>query len=427
MTTTNPDVQLSDVLIVGGGMAGGLMAAALMHSGLSVVVLDAAPVPKMPAGAATPRVSALTEASQHMLANVGAWQKIPPARIQPYDRMHVWDGDGTGDVHFAAQDLHTDALGWIVENEALVAALYQAVTQKQDGDVPQPLAATRWEANARTDSIRRSEQGWRLKLADGRRFCAPMLVGADGARSAVRQTAGIPGTPRDTGHVAIVGSATTALPHGACARQRFIDSGPLALLPLCDGEGASGVLHQVSIVWSLWPGEAERLMALDDAAFDIALTQASTGCLGDMQFQGRRLVFPIQELHASSYIADGLALIGDAAHVVHPLAGQGINLGLLDAAVLAEEMLRALQRGLPHWHASALRRYERRRRGHNALMLNALHGFKVLFETSAPPVRMARNMGMNLVNRVLPARNLFARQAMGRGGDLPQLARSKAL
>ncbi|MBZ2189160.1 UbiH/UbiF/VisC/COQ6 family ubiquinone biosynthesis hydroxylase [Alcanivorax sp. JB21] len=406
----------SDVLIVGGGMAGGLMAAALMHSGLSVVVLDAAPVPQMPAGAATPRVSALTEASRHMLENVGAWQQLPPARIQPYDRMHVWDGDGTGDVRFAAQDLHTDALGWIVENEALVAALYQVVTASR----------VQWQPNARTECIRRSEQGWRVTLADGREYCAPMLIGADGARSAVRQVAGIPGTGRDTGHVAIVGSAMTALPHGACARQRFIDSGPLALLPLFTGErGEPEARHQVSIVWSLWPAEAERLMALDDAAFDIALTQASTGCLGDMQFQGRRFVFPIQELHASSYISEGLALIGDAAHVVHPLAGQGINLGLLDAAVLAEEMLRARQRGLPHCHASALQRYERRRRGHNALMLNAMHGFKVLFEASAPPVRLVRNMGMNLVNRLLPARNLFARQAMGRGGDLPQLARSK--
>ena len=409
-----------DVLIVGGGMAGGLMAAALMQSGLSVVVLDAAPAPQMPAGAATPRVSALTEASRHMLENVGAWQKLPPARIQPYDRMHVWDGDGTGDVSFAAQDMHTDALGWIVENEALVAALYQVVTA--------PDSPVRWESGARTNRIDRSAPGWRVRLADGREYRAPLLVGADGARSAVRQSAGIPGTARDTGHVAIVGSATTALPHGACARQRFIDSGPLALLPLFTGErGApdADAVDQVSIVWSLWPAEAERLMALDAAAFDSALTQASTGCLGDMQFQGRRFVFPIQELHASSYISEGLALIGDAAHVVHPLAGQGINLGLLDAAVLAEEISRARRRGLPHWHGSALQRYERRRRGHNALMLNALHGFKVLFEASAPPVRLARNIGMNLVNRLLPARNLFARQAMGRGGDLPVLARKR--
>ena len=399
----------TDILIVGGGMAGGLMAAALADTGLSVTVLDAAPTPQVPAGPAQPRVSALTEASQRMLAHVGAWQALPADRVQPYTRMQVWDGDGTGEVHFDARDVPAEALGWIVENDALVAALHRVM----------PANVT-WQAGVRMTQVRRVATGWQVTLADGGCLQAPLLIGADGAQSAVRQAAGIPAPAQDTGHVAIVGSIRTTSPHEGCARQRFLTSGPLALLPLF-GDG-----HDCSIVWSLWPQEAERLMALDDAGFDRALTQASSEALGALAFQGRRLVIPIRTLHASSYVRPGLALIGDAAHVVHPLAGQGINLGLLDAAVLAEEIQRGLARGLPHWHEAVLARYARRRRGHNALMQRALLGIKSLFEAPSLEWRWLRNTGMKAVNAAAPLKRLLAQEALGRSGDLPQIARDRA-
>lgn len=397
-----------DILIIGGGMAGGLLAGALTGSGWRVTLLDAAATPIMPDGLGRPRVSALTEASQQMLARTGAWDILPPARVQPYQDMQVWDGDGTGEVHFNAAEVGAEALGWIVENDAVVAAQYQAVTAA--GDV-------QWLTGAPVQNIRREQDLWQVTLADGRVFSAPMLVGADGARSGVRDTLGIPGAHQDTGHVAIVGTVQMALPHDGCARQRFINTGPLALLPLF-GDG-----HQCSIVWSVWAAEAERLMALGEDAFNEALTQASQGCRGALRMLGPRAAFSIRELHASDYVRDGAALIGDAAHVVHPLAGQGINLGMLDAAVLAEEFTRARERGLPFYHPAALARYQRRRRGHNALMLNALRGFKVLFEQPSLEVRLLRNVGMNLVNRAAPVKRFLAQQALGRGGDMPMLAR----
>ncbi|WP_342767603.1 FAD-dependent monooxygenase [Isoalcanivorax indicus] len=395
-----------DVLIVGGGMAGGMLAAALGDSGLRVTVLDAAPEPVMPEGPPHPRVSALTEASQRMLTQVGAWAQLPAARVQAYQRMQVWDGDGTGEVTFDAGSVQAEALGWIVENDALVAALYRA----------RP-ANVQWLSRTRTQAIRRQGEHWQVTLEDGRVLSAPLLIGADGARSRVRDAAGIPAPVQDTGHVAIVGSLRSAMPHDGCARQRFLTSGPLALLPL-SGDG-----QDCSLVWSLWPREAERLMALAPEAFEAALTQASDACLGALSFQGARQVIPIRTLHASDYVRPGLALIGDAAHVVHPLAGQGINLGLLDAAVLAEEMQRSLSRGLPAWHAAALNRYQRRRWGHNALMLRALSGIKALFEANALELRWARNTGMRWVNRLVPVKQLLAREALGRQGDLPRLAR----
>lgn len=402
--TTDP----VDVVIIGGGMAGGLLAAALAGGPLRVRLVDAAPVPQMPEGLARPRVSALTEASQRMLARTGAWAKLPAARVQPYTQMQVWDGDGTGEVIFDASEAGVPSLGWIVENDAVVAALYQALASAPN---------VRWQCDARVTQLQRSTAGWQIVLADGSELAAPMLVGADGARSSVRESAGIPGTLRPTGHLAIVGTVALQQPHEQCARQRFIDTGPLALLPL-GGDG-----YHCSLVWSCLPTEAERLMALDDAAFDQALTQASQGCRGELRLLGRRGLFPINELHASEYVRDGVALIGDAAHVVHPLAGQGINMGMLDAAVLAEEFERAHARGLPFYHPSALARYQRRRRGHNALMLNALHGFKVLFEQPSLEARLVRNLGMKLFNRAAPLKRLLASHALGRSGDLPALAR----
>lgn len=395
----------TDVLIVGGGMAGGMLAAALKQGDLGCVVLDQAPAPQMPKGEAEIRVSAITEASMHMLANVGAWQRIAAERAAPYQGMDVWDGDGTGRVSFDAAAVQASALGWIVENAVITAALYQS------------CEGIDWRAGAAIADLCRADDGWHARLANGDEIVAELLVGADGARSMVRERAGIAAAPKDSGHIAIVATIHSEMPHGAVARQRFLDTGPLALLPLF-GDG-----NTFSLVWSAEPVLAKYLMDLDDAEFSRQLTLASESVLGRCELVGRRGAFPIHTLHASEYIADGLALIGDAAHVVHPLAGQGINLGFLDAAVLAEELTKARQRGLLIADSSVLRRYQRRRRAHNAVMLNALNGIKALFGQRDPGVRLLRNMGMNWVNRLPMAKSFFANEALGRNGDLPALAR----
>lgn len=399
--------EFVDIVIAGGGMAGGLLAAALRDSGLRIVVLDAAPIPTLPENEPEQRVSALTEASMQMLANVGAWQRMPVQRLAPYQRMDVWDGNGSGRVTFSAQEARADQLGWIVENRLVTAALYQACVDNVD-----------WRAQRTLVNAQRTAGGWLLECDNGDRLHARLLVGADGARSAVRSYAGIAAAPKDSGHIAVVAPVHTEIKHGACARQVFLESGPVALLPLY-GDG-----HLSSLVWSAPPALAQHLMSLDDDAFSAALTHASENVLGRCELAGRRGAFPIHTVHASEYVGHHLALIGDAAHVVHPLAGQGINLGFLDAGVLAEEILRAQQRGVALGDATVLARYQRRRRAHNALMLNALNGIKTFFGQRDPALVFLRNTGMRLVNRLAPVKSLLAAEALGRHGDLPALARA---
>lgn len=385
-------------------MAGGMLAASLAEQSLDIVLLDGAPVPQAPSAEPGLRVSALTETSERLLRAAGVWQNMPADRLCPYDHMEVRDGDGTGEVHFSATDSAASHLGTLVENDSVVAALFQRCHAASRID---------WRSDCRVASISRAEHGWRVQLATGEIIGCRLLIGADGARSMVRSAAGLAAPSRDTGHVAIVATLQTGLPHQNCARQAFLDSGPLALLPLY-GNG-----HQCSLVWSLWPERAGQLMSLPENAFANALTQASQSWLGDIQLASERLAFPIHDLHAGEYVCERLALIGDAAHVVHPLAGQGINLGLLDAAVLAEEIGRAIAAERDWSSLALLQRYQRRRRGHNAAVVAAMRGFKVLFEQRSPALRFIRNAGMSLVNRHSLFKGILAAQALGRFDDAP--------
>lgn len=400
------------ILIVGGGMTGGLLAILLAEQGLQVTVLDGAPAPRFPEGEAQLRVSTLTEASYWLLKNSGVWELLQPGRVQPYAAMQVWDQDGSGEVQFQASEVGAESLGWLLENNHLAAALYQRA---------QALENLNWLCDVQVDGARKQHGGWQVSAA-GQHWQADLLVGADGANSRVRDWAGISGSPKDSGHHALVATIATAQPHGGCARQVFMESGPLALLPLYDdpqlGEG-----RQCSIVWSAWPQRIAELREMDEARFALELQAACGEVLGPVQLLGPRAVFPIQERHAGSYIAEGLALVGDAAHVIHPLAGQGVNLGLLDAAVLAEEVGQAVAAGRGCADGFALARYQRRRRGENLLMQNAMRGFKGLFEQRALPLRWLRNTGMRWVNQAGPLKRQLVQQALGRGGDVPLLAR----
>ncbi|WP_024645164.1 2-octaprenyl-3-methyl-6-methoxy-1,4-benzoquinol hydroxylase [Pseudomonas syringae] len=405
----------ADVLIVGAGMVGSALALALQGSGLEVLVVDGGPLsvkPFDPQSNFEPRVSALSAASQRILQRLGAWEGIAARRISPYAHMHVWDGSGTGEIHFSASSVHANVLGHIVENRVVQDALLDRLHDSDIGLL----------ANSRLEQMRHSGDDWLLTLADGRLLRAPLVIAADGANSAVRRLTETPTREWDYQHHAIITSVRTAESHKKTAWQRFTDDGPLAFLPL-DREGE----HWCSIVWSVTPTEAERLMLLDDELFCRELESALEGRLGQILTADPRLCVPLRQRHAKRYVAKGLALIGDAAHTIHPLAGQGVNLGFLDAAVLAEVLTHAAQRGERWSDARVLGRYERRRMPHNLTLMAAMEGFERLFQANPLPLRWLRNTGLKVVNQLPEAKALFVREALGLSGDLPELARIDAL
>ncbi|WP_290576647.1 UbiH/UbiF/VisC/COQ6 family ubiquinone biosynthesis hydroxylase [Ketobacter sp.] len=416
-STSSPSTSWSgqpDILIVGAGMAGLTLAAALAEQPVSVQIID----PQLPDGperwpnSFDPRVSALTQASENMLRRLGAWPAMAAQRVAPFAHMDVWDGDGTGNIQFHAAEAGATHLGHIVENRVTTHALYERV-----------LAASNVEVIATgLDKILENEQGgWRILLSDGRALEPTLLIGADGARSRVRDQLGFRCRTWSYGQSAIVTTVQTAQPHGDTARQVFLESGPLAFLPLREQSTSRGSCLS-SIVWTLDDDQLEPVMALSEAEFCARLGQAFEQRLGPVLNTDRRFAFPLLQNHAVDYIQPGVALLGDAAHTIHPLAGQGINLGLLDAAVLAEEIQRALQYELPLDDFSILRRYQRRRKPHNLLLMSTMEGFKRLFGVDVPPLRVVRNLGMSFCNRHSLIKGQIMARAMGMEGDLPALA-----
>jgi len=403
----------ADLLIVGAGMVGSALALALRHSGLQILLLDGGPLTVRPFDAQAPfepRVSALSAASQRILERLGAWEGIAQRRATPYSDMHVWDGSGTGQIHFSAASVHAQVLGHIVENRVVQDSLLERLHDSDVGLL----------ANARLEQLRRSGDDWLLTLADGRRLRAPLVVAADGAHSAVRRLAGCDTREWDYLHHAIVTSVRCSAGHQATAWQRFTDEGPLAFLPLT----RDGQQDWCSIVWSTTPEQAERLMALDDAAFVQALERAFEGRLGSVLQADPRVCVPLRQRHAKRYVEHGLALVGDAAHTIHPLAGQGVNLGFLDAAVLADVLGKACERGERLADVKVLSRYERLRMPHNLALMAAMEGFERLFQANPLPLRWLRNSGLKLVQQMPEAKAMFVRQALGLSGDLPELARA---
>jgi 2-octaprenylphenol hydroxylase len=404
----------ADLVIVGAGMVGSALALALQGSGLDILLIDGSPLsvkPFAPSAAFEPRVSALSMASQRILERVGAWPGIEARRTSPYGEMQVWDGSGTGHIHFSAASVHAETLGHIVENRVIQDALLDRLHDTDLGLL----------ANARLEQLRHSGDDWLLTLADGRTVRTPLVIAADGANSAVRRLAGCATREWNYLHHAIVTSVRCSKPHQRTAWQRFTDDGPLAFLPLAREEGGE---DWCSIVWSTTPEQAERLMALDDNDFCRELGKAFEWRLGDVLEADPRLCIPLRQRHAKRYVEPGLALIGDAAHTIHPLAGQGVNLGFLDAAVLAEVLLHALERGENLADERVLSRFERRRMPHNLAMMAAMEGFQRLFQADPLPLRWLRNSGLNFVDGLAEGKALFVRQALGLSGDLPALAKA---
>ncbi len=370
-----PPVTRFDAVIVGAGMVGAALAGLLAEAGMQVALVEAKAstlhLDDVAGEIPAPRVSALTPVSQRLLTHLGAWPAMQTARVTPYRYMEVWDAEGSGHIRFSADEAGTAVLGHIVENDVTLAALNEQVAK-------QPTL-TRLNG-VRVEALQTTARGRWLVLDDGRQLQTPLLVAADGARSALRALAGISVAEEPMAQEAVVTTVRCAQPHGATARQAFIAGRPLAFLPLTvDGDD-----RYCSIVWSTTPEHAQ------------ALTR-----------------------HAQHYVQPNFALVGDAAHSLHPLAGQGVNLGLMDAAVLAEEVVLAWRRGAPWGSVATLRRYERRRRFDNSAMLGLMKGFKGLFGSQHPVFTLARNVGMSGMNQLVPLKRLVMRQATGERGRLP--------
>lgn len=403
--TADAPTQQFDILIVGGGMIGSALALGLSRQGWQVGLIEGAPAASLMAQAEPansvddfePRVSAISLASQRLLEELGAWPKVQASRHCGYREMTVWDGDGTGRIHFDAAELHARSLGTIVENRNIVRALFESLS---DSSV-QLLDGVRVKAWSR---------GQGVELEDGRCLAARLVVGADGALSRLRQWSGLATREWDYDQQAIVCTVRTSQNHRYTAWQRFSPTGPLAFLPLLNEAGDE---HFCSIVWSQDTLEARRLMALETESFRKELEAAIERELGEVLAVSRRFAFPLRQRHAKDYIADGLALVGDAAHTIHPLAGQGANLGYGDVRALLEELERARELGLAPDDASVLARYQRRRKGENLAMMAAMEGFKQLFARDELPVRWLRNTGMRWLNQLAPLKNRIAAEAMG--------------
>ena len=378
-----------DVLVVGAGVAG-LTAAALLAqsrhaSRLHITVVDAAPRPVHDVAADVAlRVAAIAQGSVQLLEQIGAWQHVLDTRASPYESMRVWDEsvepDSHGALQFEAAEFAVPQLGFIVENVLVQCALLR-VLDKLDVEL---------RFNARVE-----------------KFDAGLVIGADGARSSVRDHYGIRAHEFPYGQTAVVTHLQPQRPHRRTALQRFTREGPLGMLPLADG--------RISVVWSVADRLADEARDCSDAELAAMLTEASDFALGNLEVAGPRGAFPLCARHASRYVLPGLALIGDAAHAVHPLAGQGANLGLQDAARLADVVDEALGAGEFPGDRRVLRRYERARKGENATMLHFMTGLNRLFATDSALVRELRVHGMRLFNHSGPVRNHAVQVALGVG------------
>ena len=394
--------ESSDIVIVGAGIAGLSLALGLAQQGMKVTIIEAGSQPSAPPRVSDlagwdARVSALTPSSTAWLAERGVWQEMERHRVGPYTDMAVWDGAGTGRIAFSAESLEVPLLGHIVENRVTVQALLKKIDEQNNIRV-------HWEDSLEAADFSQHD-AVTMETHQGRHLTTALLVGADGAKSRTRDLAGFAVRTWSYHQHAIVATVRLTEEHKKTCYQAFLDTGPLALLPLSDS-------RLCSIVWSLDDQQWEPLQSLDDDAFmaQLNLALASNGLA--VEAIGRRGVFPLRQCHAVDYVHQGVALVGDAAHSIHPLAGQGINLGLKDVAVLSEEVGRAWQQGVALGSERTLRRYQRRRKTDNLLMMSAMEAFKRGFGSTHPAIRVARNMGLSWTDAATPLKNWLARQAL---------------
>jgi len=398
-----------DVVIVGGGMVGAAVACCLGGSELRVAVIEAQSPDAFSAEQPHDlRVSALSIASKKIMEAVGAWQGVISRRCCPFRRMRVWES--TGDTTFDSGDIRYPELGYIVENRVTQLALLDRLASFDNVRLLMPQAISKIDYNGHDTS---------LLLDDGRVLQAKLVVAADGGQSRVRQAVGLGVTSWDYNQHALVIYIETAYGQQDITWQRFVASGPQAFLPLPG--------HYGSIVWYHSPDEVRRLQALPPEALRAELVAAFPDCLGEVKQVLGVVSFPLKRQHAQHYVKQGVALVGDAAHMINPLAGQGVNIGLLDAAALAEVLIQAHKQGKNIADLSVLRLYENQRRNENLKMMTVMDMFYRFFSNDIPPVKLLRNLGLGFAQRISPVRNKVMKAAMGLEGKLPKLARGERL
>lgn len=384
-----------DAAIVGGGVVGAACALALAKLGLDVALIEGREPRRWAADQPDLRVYAFAPDNAALLDGLGVWAAIRDARAQPYRRMCVWDAAGGGELSFDADALGRMQLGWIIENALLVDRLWAAL----------PAAGVRLHCPNRVESSEADEEGVRLRLQDGTRLDAKLAIAADGADSGLRGAAGVEVAQHDYAQRGVVAYVETGQPHEQTAWQRFLPSGPLALLPFTDG--------RCSIVWTLPNDEAERMLALDDDAFARELTSASAARLGPIRPVSPRVAFPLRRQLARQFVNGRIILIGDAAHVVHPLAGQGVNLGLRDVAGLHDLVADALARRVEWSAPHRLARWARQRRSESTAAAHTFDGINRLFSNDEMHLTLLRGPLLGLAGRVPPLANLLWRKASG--------------
>lgn len=385
-----------DIAIAGGGMVGAACALALAKRGFATALLEARePAPWNGADPEDLRVIALAPSSARLLDELGAWRAIEAARVSPYRHMRVWDGGSGAEIIFdAARDGHAQ-LGWIVENKLVARTLWDALDS----------AGARRVCPAHVASFAQRDDRVTLELGDGEMLSAALLVIADGVGSALREQAGIAVRGRDYHQRAVVAHVATERAHEATAWQRFTDKGPIALLPLADGRS--------SIVWSLPEARAREVLALDDAAFCEAAGIASDFRLGRITSTTPRASFPLRLQIAERFASGRCVLIGDAAHAVHPLAGQGANLGLRDVAELASVLGEARDAGRDFAAPHVLLRYARRRRSEGMLDAKSFDAIERMFAWQSPAWTTLRGLGMRAVEAIEPLKRRLSAHAAG--------------
>ncbi len=411
MTMTSPMTMTSEVeiLIIGGGMVGGALACALAGAGMEVAVVDPQPAPVQTAVAFDGRASAIAAGSKQALDAIGLWRDIAPD-AQPIIDIRVSDGASPLFLHYDNADLGAGPLGYIVENRVLRRSIFGRIGG---------LAGVTLHDGRKVVSLERGPVRAVAVLDDGSVIRAVLGVAADGRRSPARAEAGIGVTEWRYRQIGIVCTVEHERPHHGVAQEHFLPAGPFAILPMTG--------NRSSIVWTERSDLAPAIMALGDAAFSAELALRFGDHLGALQVTGPRFSYPLALSHAESYIAPRLALAGDAAHAVHPIAGQGLNLGLRDVAALGEVVVDAARLGLDIGSTTVLERYQRWRRFDSSLMLAMTDGLNRLFSNDVAPLRLARDLGLAAINQAPPLKRLLMRHAMGQVGDLPRLVRGEPL
>ncbi len=385
----------ADAIIVGGGVVGAACALALSQLGLEVVLVEARQPDSWSPVTPDLRVYAFAPDNAALLDELGVWTQVRESRAQPYRSMRVWDAAGGGELAFEADALGRSELGWIVEHGLLVDCLWKALSHSD----------VRLHCPASVEALQQDDNGVELRLDDGSRLAGKLAIAADGAQSTLRRLAGIEVSDHDYAQRGVVGYVATEQPHQSTAWQRFLPGGPLAFLPCTDGSS--------SIVWTLPQAEAERVLALGDDAFAAAVTKAFDARLGEVAPRSRRVAFPLRRQLAGTYASGRVLVLGDAAHVVHPLAGQGVNLGLRDVSALMAEIGNARTRRLDWQAPQRLRRWARGRRSEAAVAGYAFGAVNRAFSNDALLPTLLRGPLLGVAGRIPPLTRGLWRRAAG--------------